>query len=325
MIYKSLRWIAGVALHWFYGDIRIADRDKIPERGPLFIAVNHQNALVDSLITGWVVRRRVTMTAKATLTKNPLVALLFRLLGVVPLRRSSDETNSGRAALSRTRNENAFREILHVLDGEGSILIFPEGKSHNEPGLEPLKSGLARLALSARDERSIGGVMILPLGLVFEDKSRPGSIVGVNVGDAIAMDEWPNSDRIALTEEIARRLRSVSEKAGLPPRAPVKPMGQGDRSKLEAAIISVAAFWGRVTHEVPIRIARNVAMKRSGDADQPAMLTIVIGTALVLVTYAVHFAIVDALVHSIWISALYVATLLIGAYWTAFKDHPRRG
>ena len=324
MIYRSLRWISGIALHWFYGDIRIVDREKIPDRGPLFIAVNHQNALVDSLITGWVVRRRVTMTAKATLTKNPFVALLFRMLGVVPLRRSSDEAESGKAAVSRTRNQDAFREILDVLDREGSILIFPEGKSHNEPGLEPLKSGLARLALSARDERAIRGVTILPLGLVFEDKSRPGSTVCVNVGDAIAMDEWPNSDRIALTEAIARRLRAVSEKAGVPPRSSAEST-RGNRSRLKAAIISVAAFWGRITHEVPIRVARNLAMKRSSDADQPAMLTIVIGAALVLVTYAVHFAIVNALVHSIWISSLYVATLLAGAYWTAFKDHPQGG
>jgi 1-acyl-sn-glycerol-3-phosphate acyltransferase len=325
VIYRSLRWISGVALHWFYGDIRIADRQRIPDRGPLFIAVNHQNALVDSLITGWVVRRRVTMTAKATLTRNPVVALLFRMLGVVPLRRSSDETNyDSNVPVSRSRNENSFREILDVLERQGTVLIFPEGKSHNEPGLEPLKSGLARLALSARDERSIRGVTILPLGLVFEDKSRPGSVVGVNVGDPIAVDEWPNSDRVALTKEIARRLRGVSEEAGLPSRTSTEVVSSANRSPLEARIISIAAFWGRITHEVPIRIARSLALRRSADADQPAMLTIVIGAGLVLVTYVLHFAIVDALVHSVWISGLYVATLLVGAYWAAFKDHPRR-
>ena len=67
-----------------------------------------------------------------------------------------------------------------------------------------------------------------------------------------------------------------------------------------------------------------MAVRRSKDADQPAMLTIVFGLGLVLLTYAIHLAIVGAIVHSFWISALYLAGLLSGAYWAAFEQHPRR-
>jgi 1-acyl-sn-glycerol-3-phosphate acyltransferase len=326
VIYRILRWISGIALHWFYGAIRVVDIEKIPARGPLFIAVNHQNALVDSLITAWVVRRRVTMTAKATLMENPFTALLFRILGVVPLRRSSDEVARASAVkVSRSRNDDAFREILDVLERQGTVLIFPEGKSHNERGLEPLKSGLARLALSAKDARAISGVKILPLGLIFEDKARPGSAVGVRIGDAIEMDSWKTNDPNTLTAEIARRLRVVSEEAGVPGDAETISGNREARrqSKLTEAVIYVAAFWGRITHEVPVRVARNLATRQSSDADQRAMVTIVAGTGLVLLTYAIHFAVVDTLVHSLWVSTLYVASLLVGAYWTAFKDHRR--
>jgi 1-acyl-sn-glycerol-3-phosphate acyltransferase len=319
-----LRWISGIALHWFYGDIRVTNREKIPACRPLFIAVNHQNALVDSLITTWVVKRRVTMTAKATLMENPFIALIFRILGVVPLHRASDLTvKRGSRDAHHLRNENAFQEILDVIESDGAVLIFPEGKSHNAPSLEPLRSGLARLALSARHNRMISGVRILPLGLVFEDKGRPGSVVGVRVGNAIAMDEWPDRDHTALTEEIARRLRQVSEEAGLPPPAVSINEGANRRSQLREAAITLAAFWGRITHEVPIRLARNTALRYSRDADQPAMLTIVMGIGFVLLAYAIHFAVVDALVHSILISGLYIASLMVGAYWTAFKNHPR--
>jgi 1-acyl-sn-glycerol-3-phosphate acyltransferase len=324
MIYRVLRWISGIALHWFYGDIRITNREKIPVRGPLFIAVNHQNALVDSLITTWVIERRVTMTAKATLMENPFIALIFRILGVVPLHRASDvAVKRGSRDTLRLPNENAFQEILDVIQSDGTVLIFPEGKSHNASGLEPLKSGLARLALSARHDRMISGVRILPLGLVFEDKSRPGSVVGVHVGNAIAMDEWPARDHTALTEEIARRLRRVSEGAELPPPVVSANKGTNDRSRFAEAAVTLAAFWGRINHEVPIRLARNAALRHSRDADQPAMLTIVMGFGFVLLTYAIHFAVVDALVHSILISGLYIASLMVGAYWTAFRNHPR--
>lgn len=322
MIYRALRWVSGVALHWFYGEIQISNRERIPTRGPLFIAVNHQNALVDSLITGWVMPRRVTMTAKATLAKNPFIALLFGILGVVPLRRISDETATRQGiAPDRTRNSAAFREILDVIEREGAVLIFPEGKSHNQPRLEPLKSGLARLALSARDDRSIEGVNILPLGLVFEEKGSPGSRVGVHVGRIIDMDRWVGRDPATLTDEVFLRLQEVSEYAAVPGPA------AGDIAKSESSVrqllISAAATWGRITHRLPVRMARRVALKQSKDADQPAMLTIMLGIGLALTTYGASFMVVSALTHSVLASALSVVSLLIGAYWAAFEN--RRG
>jgi len=321
MIYHLLRWISGIALHWFYGDIRIVGKEKIPASGPLLVAVNHQNALVDSLITGWVMPRKIVMTAKATLTDNAFIALLFGILGVVPLRRASDESRKQNdSPLDRSRNTGAFREILDVLQRSGAVLIFPEGKSHNETGLEPLRTGLARLALKARDER-ISGVQILPLGLVFEDKGVPGSVVGVRVGDVIEVDSWPDSNTTALTEHVAQRLRNVSEEAGMPlPR----PADIADESVPKRPLIAIAAAWGRLTHRVPIRIARRLALKRSTNADEPAMLTIIFGIGLVLSTYVLQIAVVDALLNSFWISALYLASLLIGAYWAAFEKHPQR-
>jgi 1-acyl-sn-glycerol-3-phosphate acyltransferase len=310
MIYRGLRWVNGIALHWFYRDIRVTGRNRIPASAPLLIAVNHQNALVDSLIVGWVVPRRIAMTAKATLLNNPLIALVFRVLGVVPLRRVSDEAReSNGLPVDRSRNTGAFEEILNLLGKSGAVL-------------EPLKTGLARLALQARDKRSIKGVTILPLGLVFEDKGVPGTVAGVHVGEPIEMDSWPSSDHVALTEEIAKRLRAVSEEAGLP--QPEASVARGSRSSLKERLISLAASWGRLTHQFPVRVARNIAVKRSTDADQPAMLTIMFGIGFVLLTYAIHLTILGVLIHSFWISLLYLAGLLSGAYWAAFEQHPRR-
>jgi 1-acyl-sn-glycerol-3-phosphate acyltransferase len=322
MIYHLLRWISGIALYWFYRDIRVVGKERIPAGGPLLIAVNHQNALIDSLLVGWVVPRRVTMTGKATLLNNPIIAVLFKALGVVPLRRISDETRKASGSpMDRSRNAGAFREILKTLGDSGAVLIFPEGKSHNETGLEPLRSGMARLALQARDADSIKDVRILPIGLVFEDKGTPSSVVGVRVGETIDMDSWPNSSAASLTEEIARRLRSVSEQAGMP--LPITTETARDRLP-KLGLIPLAAAWGRLTHEIPVRIARTLAMKRSKDADQPAMLTIIFGVGLVLLAYVLQVAVVGALVHSFWISSFYLVSLLSGAYWAAFEKHPRQ-
>ena len=323
MIYAALRWIAGVALHWFYGDVRVVGREKIPRDVPVLIAVNHQNALVDSLVVGWLMPRRVVMTAKATLLGNPFIAALFRVLGVVPLRRASDEmrTNTG-DRVSPERNSRAFEEMLRVLARNGAVLIFPEGTSHSNMQLAPLKSGLARIALQARDVAHIRAVHIVPIGLLFENKATPGSVVGVRVGDPIDMDSWPiKSDHTTLTTEVTKRLKAVTEGVELPRDAMSLPQA---RSIVKKAVIRAAADWGRLTHRLPIRIARRWALEISTDPDEPAMFTIVIGVGLVLVTYAIYLAVVGTVAHSFWIALLLLASLLVGAHWAAFEAHTKR-
>ena len=174
----------------------------------------------------------------------------------------------------------------------------------------------------ARDEGAIKGIRILPLGLVFEDKGTPGTIVGARIGEVIEMDTWPGTNHKDLTEEIANRLRAVSEEAGLPPERDDSQENSEDSAK--ERFIALAAWWGRLTHGTPVRMARNMAVKRSTNADEPAMLTILFGVSLVLLTYVIQLTIVGALAHSFWIGCIYLIGLLVGAYWAAFEPHPRR-
>jgi hypothetical protein len=184
-----------------------------------------------------------------------------------------------------------------------------------------LKTGLARLALLARDKDRVRGLKILPLGLVFEDKGAPDSVASAQVGMPIDMDTWSGSDPVKLTEEITDRLRRVSQDAELP--TPQRSANQENVGFVRELLISLAAWWGRLTHRAPIRMARSIAVKRSTSADEPAMLTILFGIGLVLLTYAVHLTIVGLLAHSIFAVCLYFVALVNGAYWAAFQRHPR--
>jgi hypothetical protein len=163
---------------------------------------------------------------------------------------------------------------------------------------------------------------ILPLGLVFEDKSAPDTVAGAHIGEPIEMDSWQGSNPAELTAEIADRLRGVSQNAELPAvQDPVKP---GNTKFVRELLISLAAKWGRVTHHIPVRIARRLAVKRSSHADEAAMLTMLFGIGLVLLTYIAHFTIVGLLAHSFLAACFYMIALVSGAYWAAFERHPRR-
>lgn len=310
-MYRLLRWISGVMLHWFYSEIRIEGAECVPRSGPLLVAVNHPNALVDSLIAGWVVPRRLRFTAKATLMTNPALAFVFRILGVVPLRRAADQAGSARQNALRSRA--AFREIVSTLHAGRSVLIFPEGKSNGDR-LQPLRTGLARIALEAK-RSGVSGLNILPIGLNFEDKSAPGSRVIARIGEPIRVDSWNGISARELTDLLATRLSALSNVvvfAAPPPTA-----------RRRGIFIRVVSWWGRTTHEVPVRRARALAVARSNSADEPAMLTMLYGMGLVTAFYAIHLAVVGILTRSVLLSTLYLAALITGAYTTAFEAHRR--
>jgi 1-acyl-sn-glycerol-3-phosphate acyltransferase len=213
VIYALLRVIAGIALRWFYRDIDVRGVERIPRDRPLLLAVNHPNALVDALIVGWVVPRRVMITAKGTLFTHPVAGALLSWLGVLPLRRATDE-QKGDSTPDPRRNEETFRAVHRALRQRRAVLIFPEGKSHDEPALAPLKTGAARMALHGRDAGDVPLLTIVPIGLTFERKETPRTRVFVQVGEPIVMEHWRSPadtrEAEALTSEIETRLRAVT-------------------------------------------------------------------------------------------------------------------
>lgn len=213
MIYALLRAIAGLALRWYYSGIDVEGLERVPRHAPVLLVVNHPNALVDALVVGWIIPRRLVLTAKATLFANPALAWLLRAVGVVPLRRAKDEAASGGAPDPR-RNVDAFRAVHDALRKGRAALIFPEGISHDEPYLAPLRTGAARIALDGARSGGVGGLVIVPVGLNFERKEWLRSRILVQVGEPISVDRWTPDDEGAaveeLTTEIDARLRAVT-------------------------------------------------------------------------------------------------------------------
>ena len=213
MLYRILHFVARVALRWYYRDIEVIGLERLPREGPLLVASNHPNVLVDALVIGTALPRRIVITAKATLLDHPLTRALVKAVGVVPLRRVSDVQREAGAVVDPTRNEASFAQILDALEEGSLVLLFPEGRSHDEPNLGPLKTGLARMALRARDERNLDALRLVAIGLTYEAKWRPRSRVAVAIGEPFPVDpSIPNTAEgiDALMQRVDRALRSVT-------------------------------------------------------------------------------------------------------------------
>lgn len=152
----------------------------MPATGPVLLVANHPNSLLDPALVVGAARRPVRFLAKAPLFSDRMVGWLVRGAGAIPTYRRSDDP-----ALV-DRNEDMFRAVHAALAEGAAVGIFPEGVSHSDPGLAPLKTGAARIALGVRP--AIGTAFpIVPVGLVFRRKKAFRSSALVVIGPPI---EW---------------------------------------------------------------------------------------------------------------------------------------
>jgi 1-acyl-sn-glycerol-3-phosphate acyltransferase len=271
MGYRIVRWLARALLGLFYHRIEVVGLDHVPARGPLIVAANHHNALVDPMLLLATVPRRLVTLAKASLFSHPLIGPFLRAVGALPVRRRQD------GSTDPARNAGLFGAVTRTLRGGGGILIFPEGVTQPEPVLMTVRTGTARMLLEAEATGSgRAGITLLPVGLVFHE---PGTF---RAGRALVLigPPVPTADCVALhatgPEAAVRRL--TDRLAAALSRQFVE---ADDRSTLGLLRV-VAAVW-RAEHpgaleSEPARVAwMQQAMAafrrlRAGDPEQAAAL-----------------------------------------------------
>ncbi|MBI1847956.1 MAG: 1-acyl-sn-glycerol-3-phosphate acyltransferase [Candidatus Rokubacteria bacterium] len=198
----------------FYRRVDVVGVERVPREGPLVVAANHQNALVDPMLVMAALPRRLVPIAKTPLFRHPLIGPFLRLAGAVPVQRPQD------LAGAAPDNAAMFAEAARTLAAGGAILIFPEGTSQPEPALMPLRTGAARMLVAAWSAHG-ARVSLLPVGLVLE---APGSfregratvVVGdpVRVADLLAPGTSPEAAVREITERLATALRRLMVEAG---------------------------------------------------------------------------------------------------------------
>ncbi|MFO7565633.1 MAG: lysophospholipid acyltransferase family protein [Enhygromyxa sp.] len=212
-VYRALRTLARAALGLFYRHIEVTGLEHIDPEAPTILASTHPNSIVDPLLVGLSERRQVTFCARDGLFRVPIFGALLRAVGAVAIRRSSDHAGP-------VDNEDAFAECRAALARGGVITIFPEGKTHERLRVEPVKTGVARIALDAV-RRGID-VQIVPVGLNYLVREAFRSDVHVAFGPPIPVhptlaeliEAHPEiADRAqvkALTERLESELRKLA-------------------------------------------------------------------------------------------------------------------
>jgi len=135
-------WVSAIVLIAAKRDVR--GMENVPRHGPLILVSNHFNTADPPVLT-WAMPRRVIWMAKKELFDNLMIGTLFRLFGLIPVRRFEADLS-------------ALRKSLRALRRGQVLGMFPEGTRSGGKGLTAGEPGTAVLALRS-------GAPILPIAI----------------------------------------------------------------------------------------------------------------------------------------------------------------
>jgi 1-acyl-sn-glycerol-3-phosphate acyltransferase len=190
----------GIALKLFFRRIETFNAESVPPDKPVIFVLNHPNGLIDPALVFVAMPRKISFLAKSTLFKMPVISFLLRAVEALPLYRQID------AGADVSKNQQTFGLCRELLRRGGAIALFPEGISHNEPKLQPAKTGAARIALGtvSVDAEYPIDLEIVPVGLFYTSKTTFRSEALLHFGEPFPV--FP----VELEED------------GQPPKLPVK-------------------------------------------------------------------------------------------------------
>lgn len=205
-----------LALRLFFRRIETSGASRVPAGGPLVFVLNHPNGLIDPALVFTALPRRISFLAKSTLFRLPVAGWLMRTVEALPVYRRID------AGEDTARNRATFEACRRLLARGRCIALFPEGVSHDEPRLLPIKTGAARIALGAAAADEGGAeelnLLVVPVGLYYTSKISFRSEALLSFGEPFAVpsvrlgaDGDPPREAVrALSDRIEEALRGVT-------------------------------------------------------------------------------------------------------------------
>ena len=207
MIRRVLVSVLRLALRVFFRRIEIEGAGRVPREGACVFVVNHPNALVDPVFILCHAPRRVSFLAKEPLFRMPVIGHVVRAMEAIPVYRRQDE------GADTARNRETFALARALLRRGGSIAVCPEGVSHSDTKLRPLKTGAARIALGVAAQDPSLDLRIVPAGLYYTAKTAFRSAALLRFGDPLEVEAREGGADGEPTHEAARELSARIERA----------------------------------------------------------------------------------------------------------------
>lgn len=214
-IYPLARY---VVLPTYFGKIRIEGRENIPTNSPVIVAPTHRSRW-DAILVPFAVGRATSgrdphFMVSANETQG-LQGWFVRNMGGFPV----DPENPGLSSV---------RVSVELLEQGKMLTVFPEGNIFRTKEVQPLKPGVARMAMQAQSHRDSDApsVKILPVSLHYSQEYPSwGCQIQIRIGEPLDVANYnlktPKTTGRQLTADLKAALEALRGQCG-PTPAPLE-------------------------------------------------------------------------------------------------------
>ena len=211
-IYTVVTGLCRLVVRIFFTHVEVVGVENVPTNGPTLFVLNHPNGLFDPLFVLLFSGRKTSLLAKEPLFRMPVVGFFVRGLDSLPVYRKQDNNDP-------QKNKAIILDSIHLLHRGNAIALFPEGTSHSDFEIKPLRTGAARIALSSSSKTAspdASPVKIVPAGLYYSNKETFRTKASIVFGKPIVtpsveLDEHFYPPRETITELTATLHTALSE------------------------------------------------------------------------------------------------------------------
>jgi 1-acyl-sn-glycerol-3-phosphate acyltransferase len=165
-----MRALAREIVQVWFREVDVVDDENIPSEGGVVFIAWHPSGLIDPMLMMATLPGKMSLIAKHTLFKVPVLGTLMRASGALPIMRSSDVKGDGTD--SKYDNADQLFSVAEAVARGGKLIIFPEGTTHSESDVKRVRTGAARImemAIELSEDEGRTPPSLIPVGLHYSE------------------------------------------------------------------------------------------------------------------------------------------------------------
>ena len=191
--------------------------ENLPEDGAVILAPNHTNTLMDALVILAGRKAPTAYGARADIFRKPAIAKILYFLRILPMVRQRDGLENVK------ENYETFDRIDEVLEHHVPFCLFAEGAHHPGRQLQPIKKGIARIALSSARQRQ---TWLVPTGINYSHFFRYRGTCEVSYGKPLDISAFVREHSTLTEPQLLQELRNLIQEKMEPMVTPEGPASQ---------------------------------------------------------------------------------------------------
>ena len=185
IFYKFIALTLSIYNNFFFKKLTIVGKEKIPNDGAIIFSPNHQSALLDPLLVGVTNGKRLYSLTRSDVFRKPFLWILDAMQ-TLPIYRIRD----GYEKLHL--NEETFEICYRLLKDKNNLMIFSEGKHHNEYFLLPISKGSSRIGLESLKKSPKTKIYLQAVGINYGSLTHPYHNCTIVYGNPIKLNDYIN-------------------------------------------------------------------------------------------------------------------------------------